>query len=151
MNLEEESEEGSFFSQLLSLNIIIDLCRLLSRGYSHLYRVFGIIQSSLLPTDSFTATDYSTNQDDFVPLTLYEYISRQYACYTYHSLSDDHNNHSFLYLRYLQALQKLVYLMIIDDYLDVLFFFLSQSSPTPPPPSPNGSKRGRKSPRFWDR
>ena len=135
MNL-EESEEGSFFSQLLSLNIIIDLCRLLSRGYSHLYRVFGIIQSSLLPTDSFTATDYSTNQDDFVPLTLY---------------SDDHNNHSFLYLRYLQALQKLVYLMIIDDYLDVLFFFLSQSSPTPPPPSPNGSKRGRKSPRFWDR
>lgn len=154
VDLEEESEEGSFFSQLLSLNIIIDLCRLLSRGYSHFYRVFGIIQSTLLPNTTsndtcLTHNDFSNTQDNFVPLTLYEYISHQYACYTNQSLSDGHNNHSFLYLRYLQALQKMVYLMIIDDYLDVCFLFLSQPRPPSLPPSRSGLRHVPKSRRFW--
>lgn len=121
----DSDEEGFSFSYLMCLNVVVDLCRLLSRGYGHLYRVFGVIRASMLDTitpidgKNPLENDFSTNPEDFVPLSLFEYIAQQYALYNTHSVAESHNNHSFLYLRYLQSLQKLVYLMIIDDYLEV--------------------------------
>ena len=103
----------------MCLNIITDLCRLLSQGYSHLYRVFKIIRMSLLPSvvpiASEISGDVSTGEESF-PMTLYDYITQQFEADTTH---DRENQSSLGRIRYLQGLQKLVYLMIIDDYLTV--------------------------------
>lgn len=106
----------------MCLNIITDLCRLLSQGYSHLYRVFKIIRMSLLPSvvpiTSEIVGDVSGVEDSF-PMTLYDYITRLFEADATH---DRENQSSLGQLRYLQGLQKLVYLMIIDDYMTVFLF-----------------------------
>ena len=119
---QEESDEHFTFTRLMCLNVIVDLCRLLSRGYSHLYAVYGFLHESLKPRlglskDQITFdSEISTNQSDFIPMTYWEYVCLQYELYQNHGLDSDS---SFLYLRYLQSLQKIVYLMIIDDFITV--------------------------------
>ena len=116
----DEYEQDFTLSRLLSLNVIVDLCRLLSRGYSHVYRVYAFIHQSLHPQIT-QGVEYSKNQADFVPTTLWEYLCLQYRLYEMHSRMDGggESDESFFYLRYLQALQKVVFLMIVDDYLSV--------------------------------
>lgn len=114
-------------STLMCLNVITDLCRLLSRGYSHLYHVFSIINASTLSTH--IANDLPLFEtEEFVPLTLFEQLSQQYTLYITQSTMESEHSNNFYYMRYLQILQKVVYLVIIDDYLAVgILFYLHYS------------------------
>lgn len=114
-------------STLMCLNVITDLCRLLSRGYSHLYHVVSIINASTLSTH--IANDLpSFETEEFVPLTLFEQLSQQYTLYITQSTMESEHSNNFYYMRYLQILQKVVYLVIIDDYLAVgILFYLHYS------------------------
>lgn len=110
-------EDGNEFnySYIMCLNVITDLCRLLSRGYYHLYHVFSIIHSSTLSSHLEDLSILTT--EEFIPFTLFEQLSQQYHLFiSQSSLANEHSN-AFYYMRYLQALQKMVYLVIIDDYL----------------------------------
>ena len=112
------------FSTIMRLNIVTDLCRLLSHGYYHLYHVFNIINNtSLLSHLSSSISLYTST--DFIPLTLYEQLSQQYQLFITQSTLENEHSNNFYYMRYLQVLQKVIYLVIIDDYLSV---FISLSS-----------------------
>ena len=97
----------------MSLNVITDLCRLLSRGYYHLYNVYNIVGSSSLSIESFD----SWVPEDSIGFTLFDQLSRQFYLMNNHSEIEDEQVQSFHYLKYLQLLQKVIYLMVIDDYL----------------------------------
>lgn len=58
-------------------------------------------------------------QSSSIPLSLYEQIAQQYEEYIHHGSLEDENSSPFYYMRYLQSFQKLVYLIIIDDYLSL--------------------------------
>ena len=124
---------GFSLSEIMCLNVITDLCRLLSRGYSHLYRIFEIICAPV--TSHIIAYDGAGDKAEAcIPLNLYETIVQQHSDYMSESALESESGHSMHYLRYLQALQKLVYLMVIDDYLtsrpaDVSFAQWLQSRP----------------------
>ena len=107
----------------MRLNIVTDLCRLLSHGYYHLYHVFNIINNTSLL--SHLSSSFSLfNSTDFIPLTLYEQLSQQYQLFITQSTLENEHSNNFYYMRYLQILQKVIYLVIIDDYLTV-FILLS--------------------------
>ena len=108
----EESEEGFSYSYIMSLNIIIDLCRLLSRGYYHLYHVLTVLN----PLENVSIPFQSSS---YIPLSLYEQIAQQYDEYIHNASLENDSSSSFYYMRYLQSFQKLVYLVIIDDYLSL--------------------------------
>ena len=117
---DEDNEDTPFsITYFMCLNVITDLCRLLSHGYSHLYRVFRVIRTSLVPTMGTITSEIIGDGlvgEDTIPLSLYDYIVKQLQI----ANSYDQENRSLLgHLRCLQGLQKLVYLMIIDDYLTV--------------------------------
>lgn len=119
-NDDENGQSSPHFSlrKLMCLNIIVDLCRLLSHGYSHVYTVYNLIRESLHP-HLVLGIDNSKNQADLVSFTLWDYLCSQYHLYKSHCVLEEGGSRSFFYLRYLQALQKVVYLIIIDDYLSV--------------------------------
>lgn len=116
--MENEDPSKLSPSTLMCLNVITDLCRLLSRGYSHLYHVVSIINSSTLSTHIANELPLFETEE-FVPLTLFEQLSQQYTLYITQSSMESEQSNSFYYMRYLQILQKVVYLVIIDDYLAV--------------------------------
>ena len=111
------------FSTIMRLNIVTDLCRLLSHGYYHLYHVFNIINNTSLLSHLSSSISLFTSTD-FIPLTLYEQLSQQYQLFITQSTLENEHSNNFYYMRYLQVLQKVIYLVIIDDYLTV-FILLS--------------------------
>lgn len=111
------SDDKLTFSRLMSLNVIVDLSRLLTHGYSHLYTVYGFVHESLHPFVSLETGSTTT-----FPMTYWEALCQKYATYRQHPSTDETSENSVYYHSYLQSLQKFVYLMVIDDYLSVLPF-----------------------------
>lgn len=115
-NESDPSDDKLTFSRLMSLNVIVDLSRLLTHGYSHLYTVYGFVHESLHPLVTLEPGSTAAS-----PMTYWESLCQKYATYQLHPSADETSENSVYYHSYLQSLQKFVYLMVIDDYLSVMF------------------------------